>query len=97
MSRGLKMKELYIEFLNVENEESVIEKFHDTLVDKNRSYDFFVDWDKVRKHVEEHKIEFNIINSLIGSKKFEEDLRKILLNYPRVLPVITKGKNNMII
>ena len=66
-------------------------------MDKNRSYDFFVDWDKVRKHVEEHKIEFNILNSLIGSKRFEEDLRKILLNYPRVLPVITKGKNNMII
>lgn len=82
------MKELYIEFLNVENEESVIEKFHDTLVDTNRSYDFFVDWDKVRKHVEEHKIEFNILNSLIGSKQFDTDLRKILLNYPRVLPVI---------
>jgi len=88
MSRGVKMKELYFEFLNVENEESVIEKFHDTLVDTNRSYDFFVDWDKVRKHVEEHKIEFNILNSLIGSKQFDNDLRKILLNYPRVLPVI---------
>jgi type II restriction enzyme len=88
MNRGLKMKELYIEFLNVENEESVIEKFHDTLVDTNRSYDFFVDWDKVRKHVEEHKIEFNILNSLIGSNRFDNDLRKILLNYPRVLPVI---------
>lgn len=82
------MKELYIEFLNVENEESVIEKFHDTLVDTNRSYDFFVDWGKVRKHVEEHKIEFNILNSLIGSKQFDNDLRKILLIYPRVLPVI---------
>lgn len=82
------MKELYIEFLNVENEESVIEKFHDTLVDTNRSYNFFVDWGKVRKHVEEHKIEFNILNSLIGSKQFDNDLRKILLIYPRVLPVI---------
>jgi type II restriction enzyme len=57
------MKELYIEFLNAENEESIIEKFHNTLVDTNRGYDFFVDWDKVRKHVEKHKIEFNILNS----------------------------------
>lgn len=82
------MKELYIEFLNAENEESIIEKFHNTLVDTNRGYDFFVDWDKVRKHVEKHKIEFNILNSLIGSKQFDNDLREILLNYPRVLPVI---------
>ncbi len=82
------MKELYFKFLNVEDECSVVEKFHDTLVDTNRSFDFFVNWDKVVRHVEEYRIEFNILNSLIGSKNFEEDLKKILLNYPKVLPVI---------
>jgi type II restriction enzyme len=82
------MKELYFEFFNVEDEESIVEKFHATLVDTNRGFDFFVDWDKVTKHIEKHKIEFNILNSLIGSKNFDNDLRKIFLNYPKVLPVI---------
>jgi len=82
------MKELYFEFFNVQDEDGIVEEFLDTLVDTNRSFDFFVDWDKITKHVEEHKIEFNILNSLIGSKNFEDDLRKILLDYPGVLPVI---------
>ncbi|SFE74604.1 type II restriction enzyme [Thermoanaerobacter thermohydrosulfuricus] len=82
------MKKLYLEFLNVVSEEEVVEKFHDTLVDTNRGYNFFVDWNKVKKHVERYKVEINILNSLIGSKKFDDDLRKILLNYPQVLPVI---------
>jgi type II restriction enzyme len=88
MDRGLKMKELYFKFLNVISEEEVIEKFHDTLIDTNRGYSFFVDWNKVKKHVERYKVEINILNSLICSKEFDDDLRKILLNYPQVLPVI---------
>ncbi len=82
------MNKLYLQFLNLASEEEVIEKFHNTLIDTNRGYNFFVDWNKVKKHVERYKVEINILNSLIGSKKFDDDLRKILLNYPQVLPVI---------
>ncbi|SHM35590.1 type II restriction enzyme [Caldanaerovirga acetigignens] len=82
------MKELYLEFLDVENIESVIEKFHDTIIDTNRSYNFFVDWDKVRNNITKYKIEFHILNSLVGSKQFEDDLKEILQKYPQVLPAI---------
>jgi type II restriction enzyme len=82
------MKELYLEFLDVKNIESVIEKFHDTIIDTNRSYNFFVDWDKVRNNITKYKIEFHILNSLVGSKQFEDDLKEILQKYPQVLPAI---------
>ncbi len=66
----------------------IIDKFHETIINTNRGYGFFVDWRKVRDHVQQHKIEFNILNSLIGSKTFNDDLGKILSRYPEVLPVI---------
>lgn len=82
------MNSLYFKILKVDSTEAVINKFYDTLIDTNRGYNFFVDWNKVKRHVDRYKIEFNILNSLIGSKDFDSDLRKILTEYPQVLPVI---------
>ncbi|MBE0070050.1 DpnII family type II restriction endonuclease [Thermoanaerobacterium thermosaccharolyticum] len=50
------MDSIYFNFLGMKNLEDVIEKFHNTLVDTNRSYKFFVDWDKVKRHVDKYKI-----------------------------------------
>ena len=82
------MNSLYLKVLKVDSSEAVINKFYDTLIDTNRGYNFFVDWDKVKRNVEKYKIEFNILNTLIGSKEFDSDLRKILTEYPQVLPAI---------
>jgi len=82
------MNSLYYKVLKVDSPEAVLNKFYDTLIDTNRGYNFFVDWDKVKRHVDRYKIEFNILNSLIGSKDFDSDLRKILTEYPQVLPAI---------
>jgi type II restriction enzyme len=82
------MNSLYLKVLKVDSSEAVINKFYDTLIDTNRGYNFFVDWSKVKRNVEKYKIEFNILNTLIGSKEFDSDLRKILTEYPQVLPAI---------
>ena len=85
---GLYMNSLYFKTLKVDSPEAVINKFYDTLIDTNRGYNFYVDWDKVKRHVEKYKIEFNILNTLIGSENFDFDLKKILTEYPQVLPAI---------
>lgn len=85
---GQHMDSSYFARLKVDSAEAVIDKFYDTLIDTNRGYNFFVDWDKVKRNVEEYKIEFNILNTLIGSKNFDSDLRKILIEYPQVIPAI---------
>lgn len=51
-------------------------------------YDYYVDFDKVVKNVENCKIELNILNSLIGSKDIEDDFEKIIEKYPQTLKCI---------
>jgi type II restriction enzyme len=79
---------LYFKKLEVDRPEAILNKFYHTLINTNRGYNFFVDWDKVKRHVEEYKIEFNILNTLIGSENFDTDLKNILTEYPQVLPAI---------
>ena len=52
------------------------------------SYDYYIDFEKVVRNVEEIKVELNILNSLIGSKKIEEDFERIVTKYPDTLQCI---------
>ena len=49
------------------------------------SYDYYIDFEKVVRNVEEIKVELNILNSLIGSKNIEEDFERIVKKYPETL------------
>lgn len=51
-------------------------------------YDYYVDFNKVYKNVEENRVELNILNSLIGSSNIEEDFKKIINKYPDTLKCI---------
>ena len=51
-------------------------------------YNYYIDFDKVIKNVEEIKVELNILNSLIGSKDIETDFEKIVTKYPETLTCI---------
>lgn len=48
-------------------------------------YDYYIDFKKVVKNVEEVKIELNILNALIGSRNMEEDFERIVTKYPETL------------
>ena len=49
------------------------------------SYNYYIDFEKVVRNVEEIKVELNILNSLIGSKNIEEEFEKIVTKYPETL------------
>jgi len=51
-------------------------------------YDYYIDFDKVVRNVEEIKVELNILNSLIGSKNIEKDFENIVERYPETLKCI---------
>lgn len=51
-------------------------------------YDYYIDFDKVVRNVDEIKIELNILNSLIGSKNLEEDFERIVTMYPETLSCV---------
>ena len=52
------------------------------------TYDYYVDFEKVHKNVDEIKVELNILNSLIGSKKIREDFLDLVKRFPCILKVI---------
>ena len=52
------------------------------------SYDYYVDFEKVIKNVEDIKVELNILNSLVGSKNIESDFEKVVSKYPETLKCI---------
>ncbi|MCC6502366.1 MAG: type II restriction endonuclease [Deltaproteobacteria bacterium] len=54
----------------------------------NRRFDFFVDWQKIKRNVERYKIEISLLNSLIGSKNIRFDFSELIKKYPEVLPVL---------
>jgi type II restriction enzyme len=81
-------QDVYNACLETSNFRAIVQEFYESLVDTNRGHKFYVDWDKVKRNVERYTIELNILNSLIGSKDFDNDLRYLLSRYPEVLPII---------
>lgn len=51
-------------------------------------YDYYINFEKVIRNIENVKIELNILNSLIGSDDIENDFEKIVSKYPETLKCI---------
>ena len=68
--------------------DTAFEMFIDTLLSTNRTPSFFVDWNKVKEHVEENKVGISLLNSLIHSKDRYSDIKGLLMKYSKeILPV----------
>lgn len=58
--------------------------FRDSIAD----YEYYIDFEKVYKKINNIKIELNILNSLIGSRNIETDFERLIMQYPQVLKCI---------
>lgn len=79
---------LYQNFFRNRSFDDLVDYFHNTLVDTNRGYHFFVNWEKIKQNIEKYRIELNLLNSLVRCSNFNVTLRRLVTNYPEVLPVI---------
>ena len=52
------------------------------------AYDYYVDFDKVIRNVDDIRVELNIMNTLIGSKNIEAEFETLLGKYPEILSCI---------
>ena len=59
-----------------------------SMKDNIATWDYYTDFKKIYKNVNEIKIELNILNSLIGSKNIEQEFVSIIDSYPNVIKVI---------
>ena len=53
-----------------------------------QTYKYYIDFETIYRNAEEHKLELNMMNSLIGSKNIETDFENLVKKYPEVLKCI---------
>ena len=59
-----------------------------TFTDTISNYNYYLDFETIYKNAETHKVELNMLNSLIGSKNIEKDFSDLVNKYPEVLKCI---------
>ena len=69
------MKRIFSEWLG---------KFRDSIA----NYEYYIDFEKVHRNVDNIKVELNILNALIGSSDIENEFIQIVSKYPETLKCI---------
>lgn len=87
------MKDLdfYSKVLKCEDENDVFDYLINNLQPSISDWEFFVEWEKIKKNVEKIETELNILNSLIGKDNVEQKFIAIVKEYPKVksaLPIL---------
>ncbi|MDR0912693.1 MAG: type II restriction endonuclease [Methanobrevibacter sp.] len=64
--------------------------FLETLLPTNRTYGFFVNWEKVFSNLENKIVEISILNSLskLPKEKVEIKFKEIIIKYPECIPIL---------
>ncbi len=80
----------YKEF-GYKSKEDYFKEFYNTLLETNRTPEFFVNWDKVYSNLEKHLDEISLLNGLVVIKdksKRTAHLERILRKYPKTRLII---------
>jgi type II restriction enzyme len=72
------------------NENEYFDYFFTTLLKTNWTYDYFVQWQKVKDNVAKYVKEISLLNSVskVPNEKRKQELKTIFLEYPKTIPVI---------
>jgi len=79
---------IYQKFYKVDNIEELVKKFQETLMVSNKTYSYFVNWQKVKENVQKYDYEINILNYLVGNAHPREKLKEILKKNPEVVSIL---------
>lgn len=86
--------------LNLRDDEKVIfDYLIDTLKDSIFTWDYFVDFKKVKQNIILVEKELNLMNVLIGKQNLEKEFLELIEEYPqvrKVLPILIALRNNKI-
>ena len=73
--------------IGLQTDKQIFNYFIDTMIPTNKTWDYFLNWDKVTSGVDRHRNELDILNPLCYSNSLDEDLKNILRNNPSVVKV----------
>ena len=84
--------------LNLKNDENeIFEYFFKTLTDSIFTWDYFVDFEKVKKNIHLIEKELNLLNVLIGKNDIDKEFISLVSEYPnvrKVLPILIAIRNS---
>jgi type II restriction enzyme len=84
--------------LNLQNDEKeIFDYFVKTLTDSIFTWNYFVDFEKVKKNITLIEKELNLLNFLVGKNDIEKEFISLVLEYPnvrKVLPILIAIRNN---
>ena len=72
---------------NLNNNTEVFNYFLETMIPNNRTWDYFLNWDKIVSNAEEYSSELDSLNILCGSSSFDEELRSVIKKNPSIIKV----------
>lgn len=76
---------------------NTLETLKTTLQDSAFTWDYFTDFEKVKRNVRKIEKELNLLNYLIGKENIEEEFLSLIEEYPKVrkvLPVLIAIRDN---
>ncbi|MCD5425222.1 MAG: type II restriction endonuclease [Methanosarcinaceae archaeon] len=80
-----------------DDEEDVFKYFLETLNDSIFTWNYFVNFEKVKKNIYSIEKELNLLNVLIGKNNIEKEFIDLISEYPnirKVLPILVAIRNN---
>lgn len=74
--------------LNCNSADDVFNCLIDNLKETIKTWDYFVNWNKVIKNYHDVEVSLNLLNTLIGKDNIEVAAKNLLREYPKVIAVI---------
>ena len=84
----MKYSQIFNKLLGCKNDDEVFDYLVGNLKETIKSWDYFVNWQKVLKNYKSVKVSLNLLNTLIGEADIEKAARKLLAQYPDVIKIV---------
>lgn len=85
----MKYCQIFKNKLDCNNADDVFNCLINNLKETIKTWDYFVNWDKVIKNYRDVEVSLNLLNTLIGKDDIETAARELLKKYPEVIGVIS--------
>jgi len=93
----MKPSKIYKDRLSYETADEVFDYLIDTFQPSNRTWSYFINWDKVFDNLDDIEISLNTLNVIIGKDNIEDVLKNLLQQQPNILkvfPILLANREN---
>lgn len=84
----MKYSQIFNKLLGCKNDDEVFDYLVGNLKETIKTWDYFVNWQKVLKNYKSVKVSLNLLNTLIGEADIEKAAHELLAQYPDVIKIV---------